>query len=82
MREHRTTRWRPRTWEVLLLVSLLATLTAEVGFAVGTFGPSPQATSLARTDPTATTAIIQKNTGGDPRPAHRLRGRFRRGEPH
>ena len=65
MREHRTTRWRPRTWEVLLLVSLLATLTAEVGFAVGTFGPSPQATSLARTDPTATTATAP----GEPSPS-------------
>jgi beta-N-acetylhexosaminidase len=65
MREHRITRWRPRTWEVLLLVFLLATLTAEVGFALGTFGPSPRPTTTAHTDPTATTATAP----GEPSPS-------------
>jgi beta-N-acetylhexosaminidase len=49
-----TARWRPRTWEVLLLLFLLATLTAEVGLAVGTLGPSasqPVASAAAGASP-------------------------------
>jgi beta-N-acetylhexosaminidase len=62
MRIHRTTRWRPRTWEVLLLLFLLATLTAEVGFAVGTLRPS--ASEAASSTPPVASAAGGAASGG------------------
>src|SRR5215212_6328939 len=63
MRSPTTTTWRPRTWEVLLVLFLLATLTAEVGLAVGTLrqpGGNPGPTS----GPTAGAGATASDTPG------------------